>query len=638
MIKLPCRYIWQNPVLRPVMYPVRDAKLREFLLLYDEQDLVKQHASKLPAERMAVVNAALQANRQRYESMDHDALLAAILDRFDADPSRQRYPDWLRYIVVHFSGIRYKSAHGTWANPVLLLPKLENMVRETLKKVTLEQLAEMLQKANPQPSPADLEGQKNAVFSYQTAQNLAQPNLPPEGANLAALERLLLMKERMGFPGWFWKEVVSHTDLRLAVQKGDWLNDWENLSLEDIRERQASKDFRWQTILFEWKQDITAWRLKHYSDLTLVVTRAVCNEVSEHIHHLRGIKPASGLTGKPIWYRNLAGGGPPVQPAAPKKTGMEKEKDSIKKDTAQPPAPPVTDLLEDAPYFGRALNRSYFKPGASILSLGWTSMKPNPWQIASPIGGVDFQEKVDPAWKYAIIGSEIVRTKPAPLPLGGGPPGMPQPKHKDEKAGPHGKSKTPDLKEWLRWTHEAIVVGVFDLLNGPNVITFETFPKTGINRTHILNKQNRWSEFIGYNPGAAFDPVKDSLKIRDFQEMLQRGNLLPAVAPAGDELSFDISPVPSEAPPLDIQGEAASAARDISAVWESLTSRQREVVALICQGYSNRDAATRLDTTLRTIQTHMKAAQEKFGVDSSEAVQALLANWDFGDLEEDSSE
>jgi DNA-binding CsgD family transcriptional regulator len=312
---------------------------------------------------------------------------------------------------------------------------------------------------------------------------------------------------------------------------------------------------------------------------------------------------------------------------------MEKEKDSIQKDTAQPPAQPITDLLDGAPYFGRALNRSYFKPGASILSLGWTSMKPNPWQIAAPIGGVDFQEKVDPAWKYAVLGSEIVRTKPAPP-----PPGMPQPKHKDEKAGPQGKSKTPDLKEWLRWTHEAIVVGVFDLLNGPNVITFETFPKTGINRTHISNKQNRWSEFVGFNPGAAFDPVKDSLKIRDFQEMLRRENLLPAAAPAGDALSFDISAILAEAPALDIQGETASAARDIAAVWEGLNPRQREVVALICQGYSPRDAATRLDTTQRTVQTHLKAAEEKFGVASHEELRALLANWDFGELEEDSSE
>jgi len=630
VIELPYRFIWQNPLLRPVMYPVREAKLREFLLLYDEAGLVAQHALKPPAERVALVTTNLNTLRQRYNSMDHDALLAEVLDRFDADPTRQRYPDWLRYMTVHFSGMRYKSAHGSWADPSLLIPLLEKMSRETLNKATPQQVAALAQAAGLQNLPADLDGQKNALFNYQTAQEPVGPNLSPDQTSLTVLERLLLMKERMGFPHWFWKEVVSHADLRLAVQKGDWPNDWENLSLDDIRERQLSKDFRWQTILFEWIQDIAAWREKHYRDLTLVVTRAVCNELSEHIHHLRGIKPASGLTAKPVWYRNLAGGSPP-QPVAPAKPGMEKEKAAIKKD--QPPPTPVQDLPDGVPYFGRALNRSYFKPGASILSLGWVPSKPNPWQIANPIAGIDFQQEIDPTWKYSIFNNEITRTKPAP-PL----PGQPQPKHKDEKAGPKAASKVPDLKEWLRWTHEAIVVGVFDLLDGPNVITFETFPKTGINHTSIANKQNRWSEFIGFNPGSAFDPLKDSLKIHNLQEMLRRENLLPQAGLAADALSFDITPAMAGAPALEIVGKPAAAAREIAEIWDSLTPSQREVVALICQGFSTRDAATRLDTRLSNVKSRLKAAMAKFSVDTAQELQSLLANWDFGELEQDSSE
>ncbi len=88
MIKLPYRYIWQNPVLRPVMYPVREQKLRDFLLIYDEADLVAQNAAKPPAELVALVNAELLSRSQRYNSMDHDALLTEILDRFDGDPAR----------------------------------------------------------------------------------------------------------------------------------------------------------------------------------------------------------------------------------------------------------------------------------------------------------------------------------------------------------------------------------------------------------------------------------------------------------------------------------------------------------------------------------------------------------------------
>ncbi len=632
MIKLPYKFNWQNPVLRRAMYPLREQKLREFLLIYDEADLVKKHASKPPAERVPQVKAELQTFRQRYENMQHDELFKEILDRFDADTTRQRYPDWLRYATVHFSGIRYKSAHGSWANPNLLITKLEEMARDTLKKASPEQITEMAQKAGLKNLPLDLEAKKNTLFSYLTAQEVAAPSQSLESVNLVALERLLLMKERMEFPRWFWKEVVSHTDLRLAIQKGDWLNDWENPSLEDSRERQQTKDFRWQSIMFSWKQDITAWRQKHYSDLSLVVTRVVCNELSEHIHHVRGIKPASGLTSKPTWYVNLMGR--PALPPKPEKPGMAKVKASLKKKKESPP-PPIQDLPDGEFFFGQALNRTYFKPGASILSLGWVSIKPNPWQIARPISGIDFNEEVDPSWKYTVFNNEFTRTKPAPP-----PPGQPQKNRKDEKAGPKAKSKTPDRKEWLRWTHEAIVVGVFDLLDGPNVITFETYPKTGINRTHIANKQRRWSEYIGVHTGSPFDPVKDAMKRSNLQEMLKRQNLILPTGPADDFLSFEVQPAMAGAdePALAIEGEAADAVREIADIWNSLSKRQKEVVALICQGYSTRDAATRLDTSTSTVQTHLSNAMQGFSVSSRQALQALLANWDFGELEEDSSE
>ena len=299
------------------------------------------------------------------------------------------------------------------------------------------------------------------------------------------------------------------------------------------------------------------------------------------------------------------------------------------------PPPPIQNLPDGEFYFGQALNRTYFKPGASILSLGWVTIRPNPWQIAQPIGGIDFNEEIDLRWKYAVFNNEFTRTKPAPP-----PPGQPQKKHKDEKAGPKAKAKTPDLKEGLRWTHEAIVVGVFDLLDGPNVITFETYPKIGINRTHLLNKQKRWSEYIGVHTGGQFDPLKDAMKIANLGEMLERQNLLLATGSGDDSLSFEIQPAMAGAEPfaLEIQGQSADAVREIAVIWEGLSKRQKEVGALICQGYSTRQAATRLDTSTSAVQTHLSHTMRDFGVSSRQALQALLANWDFGELEEDSSE
>jgi hypothetical protein len=47
------------------------------------------------------------------------------------------------------------------------------------------------------------------------------------------------------------------------------------------------------------------------------------------------------------------------------------------------------------------------------------------------------------------------------------------------------------IVEYLRWTHEAIVVGTVKLIGGCYVLTFET-GKTGLNL--------RWFDYLAYNP------------------------------------------------------------------------------------------------------------------------------------------
>ena len=42
-----------------------------------------------------------------------------MVDKFLAAPDE--YPLWLQYMVIHFSGMRYASAHGSWADPRDLL-------------------------------------------------------------------------------------------------------------------------------------------------------------------------------------------------------------------------------------------------------------------------------------------------------------------------------------------------------------------------------------------------------------------------------------------------------------------------------------------------------------------------------------
>ena len=45
-----------------------------------------------------------------------------LSERFIKEP--KRYPLWLQYMVIHFSGMRYATAHGSWADPKDLLINL----------------------------------------------------------------------------------------------------------------------------------------------------------------------------------------------------------------------------------------------------------------------------------------------------------------------------------------------------------------------------------------------------------------------------------------------------------------------------------------------------------------------------------
>jgi DNA-binding CsgD family transcriptional regulator len=63
--------------------------------------------------------------------------------------------------------------------------------------------------------------------------------------------------------------------------------------------------------------------------------------------------------------------------------------------------------------------------------------------------------------------------------------------------------------------------------------------------------------------------------------------------------------------------------------WETLTPREREVTALICLGYTNRQAAARMSVTVATVKFHVRNVLQKFGVETRSQLQQLLKEWDF---------
>jgi len=63
--------------------------------------------------------------------------------------------------------------------------------------------------------------------------------------------------------------------------------------------------------------------------------------------------------------------------------------------------------------------------------------------------------------------------------------------------------------------------------------------------------------------------------------------------------------------------------------WESLSPRERDIAALTCLGYTNRQISARLSLSPETIKTHVRNVLLKFGVKSKAELRHILVNWDF---------
>ena len=82
----------------------------------------------------------------------------------------------------------------------------------------------------------------------------------------------------------------------------------------------------------------------------------------------------------------------------------------------------------------------------------------------------------------------------------------------------------------------------------------------------------------------------------------------------------------------DLLGEALSRRQidtELWRKWESLSSRQQQVTALICLGNTNRQIAAKLGISIATVHTHSGNIQGTFGVNSKADLRYLLAGWDF---------
>lgn len=459
-----------------------------------EEEFLVNYDPKTPVTVKDIVRLKVEQYAKTLAGRDQYQLLKDIRERFEKEP--KRFPLWLQYMIVHFSGMRYKSAHGSWADPKDLLARLrvdeikkaqaalsdaevtakcqekiaqydpaftgtKPKLASATEKVWTDRIARHMQgvKANgPQSKRIGLDGlvEEEARYEYMSM------------TTDQALAKLEAMKEAL--PAWAWKMIVMLTPLRVNHVKQEG---WETFTPEEDKIRFA--DTNLYPVLSKWAADnIGNWRAEHGHTQELIVTRAVCNETAEHAQHIRGHLPPGGLTDNAARYVKLA---------------AEKTPNA---------------------YFIHPTGAENYTQGANIYWLRYVNNQPSEWQIPKP---------TQDSKGVGLVPGEFLGKRAQPKAGKNAPaPAAPW----EYKGGGMTRSRTTigaDKKkstqtQWLRWIHEATVIEVVDTADGTYVYTFETSLPDDFRGTSCLGvfrNTLRWNlddgsednynrSFVGYAP------------------------------------------------------------------------------------------------------------------------------------------
>ena len=417
----------------------------EFLVNYDP---------KVPVTVKDIVRLKVEQYVKTLDGKDQYQLLADIRARFEKEP--KRFPLWLQYMVVHFSGMRYKSAHGSWADPKDLLVRLR--VADVKKGQAALSDAEVAAKCQEKIAQYEGAGANKPKLASATekvwkdriamhmqgvkangpkSKRIGLDGLVEEEAKYEfmsmttdqALTKLEAIKSQ--FPDWAWKWIVMLTQLRVnhVTAAG-----WEIFTPEEDQVRFA--DTTLYPILSKWASDnIGNWRAEHGRAHELIVTRAVCNETAEHIQHIRGHLPPGGLTDNAARYFKLF----------------------------EAKTPGVT--------FIHPTGAEHYIQGASIFWLRFVNSEPSQWQIA---------RAVEDANGEGLLPGGFLGKRPQPKGGKNAPPTTAAWAYKPGKVITRTRTTVDAEKkqvtqtQWLRWIHEATVIEVAETADGTYVYTFET--------------------------------------------------------------------------------------------------------------------------------------------------------------------
>jgi hypothetical protein len=503
----------------------KDLSARQSVLNMSEVDYLVRFVPDQPITVKDIVRGKIEQyktsleqkmDKSRSEEEVQQDFLEEIVRLFIEKPGD--FPLWLQYMVVHFSGMRYATAHGSWADPKDLLKSLHTSALEKefkgLDDNAVEGLCDQRLAAYESPNPATsprLALSTDEKLKAKIATHLKRLRLPYSKRNALfellvdeenyetdslspaeALEELQVRKD--SFPEWMWKEITRLTELRVQEAKDP---NWNKLTSDEQEQKNEARYAELRTTMNKWKQDnLTGWREEHDRSNRLIVTSSVCNEVAEQVLHLRGHSPSGGLTGLVDWYMKM-----------------------VRDEKAQ--GDPKRYFV-----FAKPGSEDSCKQGTTILWLRFVHEQPNPWRVAKPLATQQgdrlipdaYRQKKGPEdWTY-FEGSEIRRTRQRLV----------------------DKRKVTD-QQWLRWMHAATVAKVGETAEGPVVLTFETalpyddpsVSAVGVFKHHLPNlmydggEENYFGAFLAYVPEADV-PVKDLEEMLDWNRILRRQVMTPA--------------------------------------------------------------------------------------------------------------
>jgi len=477
-----------------------------------EEEFLVNYDPKVPVTVKDIVRLKVEQYTKTLENKDQYQLLTDIRARFEKEP--KRFPTWLQYMVIHFSGMRYKSAHGSWANPKDLLVRLR--VEEVKKAQAALSDADVTAKCaekiaqyegtdanKPALAKATDKAWKDKIALHMQGVKANGPKTKRAGlAALVeeeakyefltmttdqALAKLEAMKDQI--PAWAWKMIVMLTSLRVNYATDA---SWETFTPEEDKARFA--DMTLYPILSKWATDNTGmWRDEHGRTQEIIVTRAVCNETAEHSQHIRGHLPPGGLTDNAARYVKLA---------AEKTPGC---------------------------YFIKPTGAEHYTQGASIFWLRYVNSEPSVWQIP---------KATQDSNGVGLVPAEYLGKRPAPK---GGKNAAPAPAPWEYKGGGFTRTRTTvdaekkksTQSQWLRWIHEATTIEVTDTADGTYVYTFETSLPDDFRGTSCLGvfrNTLRWNlddgtednynrSFVGYVPEGQV-PVENLKPLMDWNKII----------------------------------------------------------------------------------------------------------------------